>query len=115
MPDVRGAVSRIPFSFTSSPYPLTWKQRPLHHHFRKDTPDGPDIHRSRVVARPQEDLWRTVPQRHDFVRVLAQGNTERTRKAEVCELQGSLPVYKQVLGLQISVEHSVSVTVGYPT
>jgi hypothetical protein len=96
------------------PYP-TWKQWSLHNHFCKYAADGPNIHRRGVVARAQEDLGRTVPQGNDLVRVLTQRNAECARKAEICELQCSLSVYEQVLGLQVSVEHSVGVTVGYPS
>ena len=45
------------------------------------------------------------------MRVCPEGNTERSGETEVCELEVSVLVDEQVLGLEISVEDPVSVAV----
>ena len=72
------------------------EQRAPRRHLHEDAPDGPDVDRRGVLACAEQDLGRTVPQRHHVVRVRAHGDPERTREPKVGDLQ--LPV----LGAEVS-------------
>ncbi len=81
----------------------------LVHHLGKDARYTPDVHWARVPLRAQEDLWRTVPQRHHLVGVRSDGNPKRPSEAKVGQFDGSLLVDEKVLGLQVPVQHSTRV------
>lgn len=80
-------------------------------HLREDTANGPHINTGRVLAAPEEDLWRSVPQGDDFVSVGSKGNTEGASETEIRELEVSIAVDQQVLRLEITVENTMAVAV----
>ena len=47
---------------------LPGKQRLHVHHLREDAPDRPDIDRTRVFLRAQQDIRRPIPKRHYLMR-----------------------------------------------
>ena len=59
----------------------------------------------------EQDFRCTVPQSHNLVRECLDGDGEGTCQAKVSELQDSLLVHKDVLGLQVTVDEAVHVAV----
>lgn len=82
-------------------------------HFSKDTPDTPDIHRRRVLARSHENIGSPVPQRYDFVCVGPNRNTKGPGQTKVGQFELALPVNEQIRWLQIAVQDPVVMTIGH--
>lgn len=55
------------------------------HNFSENASNGPNIHRGAVVLAAHQDVGRTVPQCHDLVSEIFDGNSEGSRKAEVSQ------------------------------
>eukprot|EP00754_Rhynchopus_humris_P022713 Rhum_TRINITY_DN14800_c5_g1::Rhum_TRINITY_DN14800_c5_g1_i2::g.121182::m.121182 len=84
------------------------EQRRAVRHLAHDHTAAPRVHHSRVAALAQQDLGRTVPQRHNLVRVRRHRELERARKTEVRDLQDAVHD-EQVLRLQVAVHDPVRV------
>ena len=91
---------------------VTREQRLSCGHLSKDAAHTPDIHRSGVGTRPEEDFRGSVPQSDDFVGVRAQRHIESTSQTKVSQLHSTALVHQQVLRLQVAVQNAVRVAVG---
>lgn len=80
-------------------------------HFSKYAADGPHIDTGRVLPTTKQNLRGAVPQRNDLVGVGAEGHTKGSRESEISKLEVSVAVDKEILGLQITVQHAVAVAV----
>lgn len=80
-------------------------------HLGKDGSYGPHVDTSRVLATTKQDLGGAVPQGDDLVGVGAQGDTEGAGKTEIRQLEVTLAVDQQVLGLEVAVQNTVAVAV----
>lgn len=89
------------------------EQRLLRRHLRENAPHAPHVHAGAVLSAAEQDLWRAVPQRDDFVGVGAQGDAEGAREPEVGEFEVAGAVDEEVLGFQVAVEDAVGVAVAY--
>ena len=67
---------------------VSHEQRPLLQHLGENAAGTPDVDAERVVLRAQENLGASVPERHDLMRIRFDRETERSRKAKVCQLDG---------------------------
>ena len=84
------------------------------HHFDEDTAEAPKIDGRRVSLHAQQDLGGAVPEGHDLVGQVSDGHGEGAGEAEVGQLDPTLGVHEQVLGLEVAVEDAVGVAVGDP-
>mmetsp|Transcript_5011 Transcript_5011/g.8544 ORF Transcript_5011/g.8544 Transcript_5011/m.8544 type:complete len:261 (-) Transcript_5011:25-807(-) len=91
---------------------LAGEQGSLRHDLGEDAADGPYVDRGVVVFRAHEDVGGPVPEGHDLVGEVLHGDAESSSQAEVSQLEHSLPVDEQVLGLEVSVQHLVLVALG---
>lgn len=82
-------------------------------HFSEDATNRPDVDGCRVALAAEENLRRTVPQGDDFVSICANRSAEGTSKTEIGKFQDTITIDEEVLGLQITVEDTVGVAVGY--
>ena len=78
-------------------------------HLCEDATNGPDVDRTGVLGGAQQDLRGPIPQGHDLVGVDADGNSEGARKAKVGDLDGSILVDQEILGLEVAVEDAALV------
>ena len=74
-----------------------------------DATNAPDVNRSAVLCRAEQQLWCPVPQRDDLKRVGPDWNVEGTSQAEIGDLD--LPAIRQqdVLWLNVSMENAPGV------
>mmetsp|Transcript_9292 Transcript_9292/g.20246 ORF Transcript_9292/g.20246 Transcript_9292/m.20246 type:complete len:207 (-) Transcript_9292:170-790(-) len=91
------------------------EERTAVQHLRKDAPHRPDVHRSRILPGSHQNVGRTIPQSDHLMRVGPHGNPESTGQPKIGKLQSTLAVDQKVLWLQITVQHSVLMTVGHPS
>lgn len=85
------------------------EQRPPRVHLGHDAARRPDVDAGVVRPAAQQHVGRAVPQRHHLVGEGVDGDAEGARQPKVAELERALPVDKQVLRFQISVEDSILV------
>ena len=71
----------------------------------QDAADRPHVDFALVLAAAEQDFWRPVPQRDDFVRVAFHRDRVEARESEVRELHSSALVDENVLGFEVSVQH----------
>ena len=88
------------------------KQRPARVHLCHDAAGGPDVDAGVVGAGAEQDVRGAVPQRDDLVGEGVDGDAERPRQPEICELELALCVDEQVLRLQVAVQYTVVVAEG---
>ena len=89
------------------------EERPAGEHLGHDAAGGPDVDACVISARAEEDVRRTVPERHDLVGESVNWYAEGACETEVCEFQLAGVVNKQVLRLQIPMQHSIVVAKRY--
>mmetsp|Transcript_10999 Transcript_10999/g.22366 ORF Transcript_10999/g.22366 Transcript_10999/m.22366 type:complete len:205 (-) Transcript_10999:308-922(-) len=87
------------------------EEGPAVDHFCEDAADAPNVHRCGVFSRTHEHVRRAVPQCDHLMGVTPHWNAEGTCKAEVGQLQCSLPVDEEVLWLQVAVKHAMLMAV----
>ena len=90
---------------------VTSEQRLARAHFSEDAANGPHINTGRVLATTEQNLRGAVPQRNDLVGVGAEGHTKGSRESEISKLEVTVAVDKEILGLQIAMQHAVAVAV----
>lgn len=79
-----------------------------------DAADRPDVNLAMVLSAAKQNLWRSIPERDDFVGVAFHGYGIVSGKAKVSKLQKSALVrqpyfvYQEVLRFQISVQYVVA-------
>jgi hypothetical protein len=78
-------------------------------HFDEDCRNGPNVHGAGVLTSAQENLWGTIPERHNLVRVHAHGYTESASKTEIGNLEGTVAINQQILRLEVAVDDTVGV------
>ena len=82
-------------------------------HFSEDAPDGPHVDAGRVLTTAEQDLGGAVPERDDLVGVGPERDAKSAGQSKVGQLQVSLAVNQQVLGLEIAVQHTVAMAVAH--
>ena len=91
---------------------------PLEGHLRKNASNRPHINASRIMARSQKHLWRTIPQSDDlykksateyrrvkktnFVCIRAHWNSKRTGEAEVSQFEIIPFIDEKILRLEVT-------------
>lgn len=80
-------------------------------HLRKDAAHGPHVHTGRVLPAAEQDLGGAVPERHDLVGVRAQRDAKGAGEAKVSKLEIAVSINKQILRLEIAMQHAVRVAV----
>lgn len=85
------------------------KQGPAGVHLRHDATCRPDVDACIVCSAAQQDVGRAIPKSNHLVRESVDGNAECPCQSKVPELQLPLGVDQEVLGLEVSVQHLVSV------
>ena len=83
------------------------------HHLRENDSNAPHVDRAGILALAQEDLWGTVPEGDNLVRVGTDGDLKGARKPKVGNLQLALTVDQQVLRLQVAVHDAPGVADGH--
>jgi hypothetical protein len=86
------------------------EERTLLGHFSEYASDGPDVDGGRVTLTAEENLWRSVPQRDNLMRVHTDGDSERSGESEICQFDDTIGVNEQILRFQISMQDSCLVT-----
>ena len=81
--------------------------------FSKDASDGPYIYRRGVVLGTKEDVRGTVPQSDDLVREVLHWDAKGASQTEISQFQKALAIDEQILRLQISMQHLVSMALLY--
>ena len=81
-------------------------------HLCVNAPNAPNVNGCGVFFGPQEDFWCAVPQGYDFVGVCFDGKSEGSCQPEVSEFDIAVLVNEKILGLKVSVHHTVGVAVG---
>lgn len=92
---------------------ITREERLAGAHLSKDASNRPHVNTRRVLTSTQQNLWRAIPQSDNLVRVCAQGDAERAGKTEISQLEVSLAVDEEVLGLEIAVQNAVAMAVAH--
>ena len=59
----------------------------------------------------QEDFWRSIPQCHDFMRVVSEGDAKRSSQAEIGKFDVALQVEEEVLWLEVSMHDAIRVAI----
>ena len=80
-------------------------------HLSKDGTDRPHVHASGVLSSTKQDLWSTIPKGDDLMGIASQRNAEGSSKTEISQLEISILVNQQVLGLQVTMQYTARVTV----
>jgi hypothetical protein len=81
-------------------------------HLSKNAASGPEINSEGIGFLAEKDFRASVPECNDLMGVGFDGQAEGTGETEISKLNLSTSrVYKQVLGLKISVENAVLMTV----
>lgn len=78
-------------------------------HLCHDAAGGPDVDAGAIGAGTEENIRGTVPEGDDFVREGVDGNAESTGQTEICKLELTFVVDKEILRLEIAVKNSVFV------
>mmetsp|Transcript_54342 Transcript_54342/g.99915 ORF Transcript_54342/g.99915 Transcript_54342/m.99915 type:complete len:334 (+) Transcript_54342:252-1253(+) len=78
-------------------------------HLTHNATNAPDVHRKGIENRPQQDLWSTVPYRHNLVGVLWDRHRVSAGQAKICNLQLHGGRNQQILWLEVSVQDAVGV------
>mmetsp|Transcript_51757 Transcript_51757/g.77228 ORF Transcript_51757/g.77228 Transcript_51757/m.77228 type:complete len:264 (+) Transcript_51757:363-1154(+) len=78
-------------------------------HFCNDTPNAPHINLGVVLMSTEQQLGRTIPQRDDSVCETLHVAVPATSQTPIGNLELASAVHKQVAGLQVAVDHLVSV------
>ena len=86
---------------------LSLENRPQGEQLGEDAPDGPQVDGGRVVVGAEDQLWRTVPYRHDNLVAAeerGEGLVEAARETEITNLDASAVGDHDVGGFQVSVQ-----------
>lgn len=86
-----------------------WKQWSTGVHLCHDTARRPDVDGCVVGATAEKDVRRAVPQCHDLVRERVYWDAEGASETEVCKFELTSSIDQQILGLEISMEHTILV------
>lgn len=81
-------------------------------HFRENTRSAPNIDWSAIHLLPEQDFWGPVPKSDNSVGVLSNRQSVGSSQTEISQLESVLIVYKQIVGFEVSVQDSVTMTVG---
>lgn len=90
---------------------VAWEERFPSCHFGEDATDAPHVNTSAVLPAAEENLRRAIPESDDFVRVRAERDSECACEAEISDFEIAVSVDEQVLWFEITMEHTMRVTV----
>lgn len=91
---------------------LPRKQRPHVHHLREDTPNRPNINRTRVLLRSKQDIRRSIPKRNNFMRESLNRDAGCPCQSKICDLEYVILRDQQILWFEISMQYFFLMAMG---
>lgn len=90
---------------------LSREERPSRFHFCDDTADAPHVNGRGVVLIAKEHLRSTIPERNDFMRVIANRNGKGTCETKISKFEGiSILSDEEILRFEVAMKDALVVT-----